>query len=155
LKAAVDRFFALSPAERRVVHELLVERALVRWEAYAEAQGVIRYVESVAGTVQFVDADLPADALAAARSDDGIAAVERRYLEPIAAMQDGDLSFPESVTFAYYAVYNFFRKYALQEECDDFMLLNQAGSSDDDPQEWEPALAKAIERATDERWRTP
>jgi hypothetical protein len=155
LQAAVVRFLALSPAQRRIVHEQMVGQALARWQAFAEAQGVIRYREHATGTEQFVDASVLVDAVAVARSGDGIAALEQRFREPIVALQDGDLSFPESVTCAYYAIYNFFRKYALQEECDDLMLLNQAGSSDEDEQEWEPALVKAIERAADERWRTP
>jgi hypothetical protein len=37
--------------------------------------------------------------------------VAQRYLEPIAALQDEDLAFPDAVRFAYYALYNCFEKY--------------------------------------------
>ena len=122
-----ERFFALSPGQRRVVHELLVEHALAKWQAYVEGRGEIRYRESVTGTEQTVDASLPGKALASVRSRQHVAVVAEAYGEPITAMQDGDLSFPEPVTFAYYAIYNFFRRYAMQrEEIDDWLLVNQA-----------------------------
>jgi len=143
-----DRFFALSPAQRRVVHELLVEHALAKWNAYAERQGEIRYRESVTGTEQTVDASLPAHALASVRSGQDVAALAERYSEPITAMQDQDLSFPEPIAFAYYAIYNFFRRYARHQEIDDWLLVNQACSSEEDQEQWQALLVSAIERAT-------
>jgi hypothetical protein len=142
-----EEFLSLSPAERRAVHDLLVEDALARWKAYADGEGEIHYRESVVGTEQLVDADLPADALAAARSGQGIAAVAQRYGEPRSALQDGDLTFPEAVEFAYYAVYNFFRKYARHEDVDDWLIVNQAVSSEEDETKWKRALAGAMEKA--------
>ena len=143
-----DRFFALSPAQRRVVHELLVERALAKWNAYAEKEGEIRYRESVTGTQQTVDASLPAHALASVRSGQDVAAIAERYGEPITAMQDQDLSLPEPIAFAYYAIYNFFRRYARHQEIDDWLLVNQACSSEEDEEKWQALLVSAIERAT-------
>ena len=147
MTSPADRFFALSPDRRRVVHERLVERALARWTSYAQAQGTTRYQESVCGTEQIVEAGLPDDALAAVRSGQGIAAVAKRYSEPITAMQDEDLVLPEPVAFAYYAVYNFFRKYALHAEIDDWLIVNQACSSEEDREKWGAILADALERA--------
>lgn len=86
-----EGFLALPPAERRAVHDLLVEDALARWKAYA--------------------------------------------------------TFPDPLEFAYYAVYNFFRKYALNEEVDDWLIVNQAVSSEEDETKWERALPRAIEEA--------
>jgi hypothetical protein len=142
-----DQFLALPSHQRRVVHELLVEHALAVWKAYADREGRDRYRETVVGTEQIVDKSLPADALAATRSGQGVAAVDKRYGEPRAALQDGDLTFPERVEFAYYAVYNFFRKYALQDEVDDWLLVNQSASSEGDERKWEGLLTKAIEKA--------
>jgi hypothetical protein len=148
MTAPAERFFALSPAQRRVAHELLMEYALAKWQAYVERQGDIRYRESVCGTEQTVDASLPGNALASVRSGQGVAAVADGYREPIVAMQDGDLCFPESVTFAYYAIYNFFRRYAMQkEDIDDWLLVNQAGSSEHDEKKRMAVLLSAIERA--------
>jgi hypothetical protein len=142
-----DQFAALTPVQRRVVHDLLADHALAKWNAYARSQGPISYVETVCGTRQMVDASLPGDALASVRSGQGIAEVALRYGEPITAMQDGDLSFRESAEFAYYAVYNFFRRYALQKDVEDWLLVNQALSSDEDEGESDSVLKKALRAA--------
>jgi hypothetical protein len=142
-----EQFFALSPAQRRVVHELLMEHALGKWTAHASREGVISYRESVCGTEQTVDASLPGEAIAAVRSGQDIAAVAHRYGEPITAMQDADLSFPESVSFAYYAIYNFFRRYAMHAEVDDWLLVNQACSSEDDVVKGKAVLVRAMAKA--------
>jgi hypothetical protein len=142
-----EQFLFLPAAGRRLVHERLVLEALARWKAYADAQGEIRYRETVTGTAQVVDAGLPGDALASVRSGQDTAAVDDRYGEPLAALQDDDLSFPEPVEFAYYAIYNFFRRYGLHEEVDDWLLVSQAGSSEEDQRKWAGTLTTAIEDA--------
>ena len=141
-----EEFLALPPHQRRVVHELLVEHALARWKAYAENEGEIRYRETVAGTEQIVDASLPDDAVRAVRTGEGVDAVDRRYGEPKTALQDNDLSFPEPVEFASYAILNYFRKYALRRDVDDWLIVNQAISSVDE-RKWEDTLRSAIEKA--------
>jgi hypothetical protein len=142
-----EQFLALAPAQRRVVHELLMEHALGKWTAHADREGVLSYRESVCGTEQTVDANLPGDALAAVRSGQDIASVAHRYGEPITALQDADLSFPEPVIFAYYAIYNFFRRYAMHAEVDDWLLVNQACSSEDDVVKGKAVLVRAISKA--------
>jgi hypothetical protein len=148
-----ERFLSLSPPERRVVHDLLVEQALARWKAHAEKEGEIRYRESVTGTEQVVDAALPADALAAARSGQEVREVAARYGEPITALQDGDLSFPEPIEFSFYAIYNFFRKYGPGKDVDDWLIVNQAVSSEPDDGRWERALQEAIDKALERKAR--
>ena len=142
-----DDFRALPPTGRRAVHEQLVGMALERWREYADRQGEIRYRESVAGTEQVVDASLPANAFTAARKQQGCAEVDARYGEPRAALQDGDLEFPEPIAYAYDAVYNFFRKYGLGEDVDDWVIVNQAGSSDPDQARWAATLQRVINAA--------
>jgi hypothetical protein len=142
-----DDFLALSPAQRRIVHDVLVAEALGRWQEYVEREGEMRYRESVAGTEQVVDPGLPGDAWQAARSGAGCDRIDARYGEPRAALQDGDLSFPEPIAFAYDAVYNYFRKYGLGEDVDDWLLVNQAGSSDPDQTKWAATLQRAIAAA--------
>ena len=105
-------------------------------------------MEGVCGTRQVVDERLPEDALASARSAQGVEGVGARYGEPITAMQDGDLSFPEPATFAYYAIYNFFRRYGLREEIDDWLLVNQAISSEEEDWRALAALKEAMDTAT-------
>jgi hypothetical protein len=140
-------FLSLSASQRRAVHEALVQQALARWQAWTDRQGEVRYRDTVVGTEQLLDARLPADAWTAARSGRGCAEIAARYGEPRAALQDGDLAFPEPIAFAYDAVYNHFRKYGLGLDVDDWVIVNQAGSSDPDERNWAPALARAIAAA--------
>ena len=146
-KTPAAEFFALDPARRRSVHFALGERALTVWANYAARRTDWEYVESVAGTWQTVDRQLPAAALASARQGDDLANVALRYLEPIAALQGDDLAFPGAVTFAYYAIYNLFRKYAAQAEVDDWQIVNQALAAEADPEVRRRLLAQVIQAA--------
>lgn len=141
-----EQFLALSPERRRAVHLHLAEHALRAWREYIQSVGPIRYYESVCGTAQEVDAGLPADALAAAWRGEDTAQVASRYREPIVAMQAEDLEFPEHITFAYYALYNLFEKYVLHREIDDWLIVNQALSSEATESRWAPMLQRALEQ---------
>ena len=147
MSGSKTRFLELTARQRRVAHELLAEVALIEWQAYAEARGTIRYSETVCGTRQIVDAQLPADAMASVSSGEGTMAVAERYLEPIVAIYDDDLELPDTVEFAYYAIYNYFRKYAMSQEIDDWLIVNQALASQADQDAWLPLLSRAIDAA--------
>jgi hypothetical protein len=141
-----DRFLAMPPSRRRALQELLVEQALARWKAYAQREGSMTYVETVVGTTQAVDATLPERALASVRSGVGVQEILRAYDEPMAALTDGDLVFPDPVLFAYNAIYNFFRRYACDADVDDWLIVSQAGSSEEDERRWTETLAKALDQ---------
>lgn len=119
-------FFLLDASQRRTVHFMLCENALEIWNGFIQAQEQIEYVESIAGTHQVVDIHLPQEALQAAIRSERSQEIARRYLEPITALQDDDLEFPEAFTFSYYAIYNLFKKYALHEQVEDWLIVNQA-----------------------------
>ncbi|MFE3759550.1 hypothetical protein ACFXO9_35055 [Nocardia tengchongensis] len=73
-----------------------------------------------------MDVELPADALRSARAGVDLADIGNRYLEPITALQDDDLTFPDPVEFAYYAIYNCFSKYSRGDDIPDWLIVNQA-----------------------------
>ena len=77
-----------------------------------------------------MDLALPCDAFRAAREGCDAAKVAERYLEPITAMEDEDLKFPENIAFAYYSIYNLFCKYTRHRDIDDWIIVNQALSSE-------------------------
>ena len=141
------QFLNASSNQKRTIHFKLCKHALDKWRNYAKAQGQIHYRESVCGTKQFVDTVLPEDAFMAARQGRDTGFVAKRYLEPIAAMQDDDLISPEAITYAYYAVYNLFRKYAGVSEVDDWLIINQALSSESNELMWQKMLQEAIDDA--------
>jgi len=138
-------FLQLTPERQKQVHFSLCEEALDVWEAYCKKRPRIRYVDTVVGMRHKVDIRLPYDALRSAQAGTDLADVEERYSEPIVAMQDSDLEFPQPIEFAYYAIYNCFCKYAIAEEIDPWLIVNQALSSSDDPTSRAPRLIAAID----------
>ena len=141
----IDAFHALSPAGRFQAQQMLCRHALSAWQRYIHAHGPIHYRESVTGTSQTVDDRLPADALRAAAAGDDLADVARRYQEPIVALQEDDLVFPQHIEYSYYAIYNLFRRRVQgAEQVDDWLVVNQALSSSPDPEAWRPMLEAAL-----------
>jgi hypothetical protein len=122
-------FLAMPPARRREVHLLLCEHALEVWEQHFPPGDPPSYVESVVGTRQVLDVGLPREALDAVRVGRDDANLDYRYREPIAALQDDDLEFPDAVEFAYYAIYNAFRRHVQGADLDDWLIVNQALAS--------------------------
>lgn len=144
-------FHALDAAQRRSVHLELCQFALQRWWAQVREAAPMRYIETVVGTEQLVDTRLPDDALACAQAGRDERNVAFRYREPITALQDDDLEFPDPVEYAYYSIYNLFRKYVLGDAIDDWLIVNQALSASERPPEWRLRLGVAIRRATGAR----
>jgi hypothetical protein len=142
-----ESFGQLGADRQRQVHLSLCEDALETWSSYVGTRPPLRYVDSVVGMRHEVDVGLPADALRSARAGVDLANVESRYREPIVAMQDDDLTFPDPVEFAYYAIYNCFRKHACGEDIDPWLIVNQALSSNDNKESWAPRLTQAMARA--------
>jgi hypothetical protein len=147
MKSLAQQFRALAPCQKRTVHFILCDYALGKWRDYAASRGRIRYAESACATSHVVDKKLPGDAFESAREGRDRGTVDERYLEPITAMQDFDLEFPDSVRYAYYAVYNLFQKYARLEPIDDWLIVNQALASETDKSKWRPLLEEAIANA--------
>jgi hypothetical protein len=99
--------------------------SLSAWKDYTKDQ-TIEYKDSLVGLDHVVENDLPIDAMDAVKLHIGgeepanIEEINKRYMEPITAMQDYDwystegfdymdLNFPKHVEFAYYSIYNLFR----------------------------------------------
>ena len=90
---------------------------------------------------------MPLDALQSAHDGRDEADVDARYGEPITALHDDDLNLPESVRYAYYAIYNAFNKYARKENVDDWLIVNQALASEADESRWPILLEEAMRLA--------
>ena len=84
----------------------------------------------VCGTSQELDIELPIKAYRAAFKKKKSSSINQSYLEPIIAMQDDDLEFPEHIEYAYYSIYNLYEKYGQGAEMDDWIIVNQALSSE-------------------------
>lgn len=142
-----ELFERLAPEQQRQVHLRLCVEALGAWLAYSAEHAPIRYMDTVVGGSHEVDVLIPGDALRSADAGADLANVDGRYYEPIVAMQDDDLEFPDPIEFAYYAVYNCFRRHARGEAIDSWLIVNQALSSIDDASTWAPRLTAAMTAA--------
>jgi hypothetical protein len=137
-------FLSLNNEQRRFVQLELCRNALSVWSNYVAEFDEISYVEGVVGTFQIVDKLLPNDAFDAVIIGKDSTEVDRRYSEPINAMHDEDLEFPDNIEFAYYAIYNLFNKYVLQKNIDDWLICNQALSAETVEDLWKDLLDNAI-----------
>ncbi|MGW5106690.1 hypothetical protein [Nocardia sp. NPDC004123] len=139
-------FLQLGADRRRQVHLSLCEDALPIWLGYVRGEPArLRYRDSVVGMRHHVDVELPTDALRSARAGVDLADIGSRYLEPITALQDDDLVFPDPVEFAYYAIYNCFCKYVRGDDIPDWLIVNQALSVHDHSE-----VASRLTRAIDD-----
>lgn len=73
-----------------------------------------------------------------------------RYQEPIAAMQDDDLIFPDNVAFAYYSIYNLFERYVTSRNIDEWLIANQALSSNGEGTDYASILSEAISKTAEQ-----
>jgi hypothetical protein len=139
------QFYSLAPDARRLVVIHLLGQALSVWEQYYSPGTRPKYQESVTGSTQEVDTDLPREALAAVRAGADTKGVRERYREPIVALQDEDIEMPEQAEFAYYAIYNAYRRYIQRDPIEEKLLLSQALSSLP-PEQFESIFREALQR---------
>lgn len=125
-----QKFFNMSSSQKKEVHLCLAGIALTQWRKFIACGAVPRsYTESVCGTCQKIDLNLPSDAMTCVRDKTDPSQISERYLEPITALHDDDWSLPDDPQYAFYTIYNTFQKYALGKEIDDWLIVNQALSS--------------------------
>lgn len=121
-----EKFFAMPEEKRRLVLLNLCRRALAVWESHFPPGSKQSYEESVTGTTQTLEIDLPREALQELVDSELHANVQARYGEPIVALQDLDMKFPDSAELAYFAIYNAHRLYRQGTLIEEKLVLNQA-----------------------------
>ncbi len=129
LKTIRELFEQTSATKRREVLLKLCENSLIVWELAASKLETTHYTESVCGSTQKIDLQLPRDAFVSIKHGGDIEDITKRYSEPIAALHDDDLAFADEVEFAYYCIYNAFKRYGAGKEVSELLILNQALSS--------------------------
>lgn len=121
-----EQYAALTSEQQKHVQLVLCEQAYALWLAYVSQNALTEYIETVMGTLQKLDWQLPQEAIEAVRLGSDEKNVNGRYLEPITALQDDDLEFSEEMEFAYYAIYNLFRFHVMHKLDDSWLIVNQA-----------------------------
>lgn len=136
-------FRALPLHRRHEAMRVACSYALDVWDRYARGGEPVVYIDGVVGMRHVVDMVLPQRAIEAvdrrlAGSHVDPAAIWDAYQEPIAALQDGDLDFPDDIARAYYAIYNLFGiVFGRTQLYDDGeLVILQAASGDGFVEEW-------------------
>lgn len=124
-----QKFLALSASKKKTIHLAVCQYSLEEWEKYSHANAPLSYVDSIVGVRHNVDFDLLREAYDAVRLNKYNNEIATKFLEPICAMQDMDLEFPSLIEYAYYSIYNLYRKYSGNQEIDDWLIVNQSISS--------------------------
>src|SRR5712675_1374743 len=122
MKQTAAEFFALPAAKRRLALLSLCAHSLAVWESHYSPGTSPSYQESVTGSVQELDVGLPREALQAAQRGSEDAGIQERYKEPIVALQDHDLQLPDAAEFAYYAIYNAYRRYVASVDIEEKLI---------------------------------
>jgi hypothetical protein len=136
---------------KKAVQLDLCRQALRVWEEYCDQRSTLDYVETVCGTKQVIDRDLPSDAIRAVTIGRDDTNVGYRYQEPMAAIQDHDLVFPDDIELAYYSIYNLFGRYVSLRIDDDWIIVNQALSAHGDSSDYALILESAIKKIEGEQ----
>jgi hypothetical protein len=150
MSTLLDTFLNLPDKRKKAVHFALCSQALRVWKNYCDTHKELDYVEAVCGTKQVIDQDLPIAAVRAAIAGRDAENVAYRYQEPITAMHDDDLIFPDNVAFAYYSIYNLFERYVTCRNIDDWLIANQALSSNGKGADYASILAEAISKTAEQ-----
>ena len=124
-----EKYFSLSKDQQKFVQINLCEKAFEVWLTYVKKNKFTSYRESVCGTLQDLDFTLPIDAIQSVKTGSDRSNIKERYLEPIAAIQDSDLIFPDEIELAYYAVYNLYNFYLTNKLDDSWLIINQSLSA--------------------------
>lgn len=106
-------FDALPPYRRLQALRIAAGDALGVWRAYRLDGIPLEYRDGVVGMLHTVDDTLPARAIADIDAMLGGTfpdpAIAKHYLEPLSAMQDGDLDLPSEIARAYHAIHELHR----------------------------------------------
>ena len=106
-------FRALPLYRRYDAMRMACSYALDVWDRYVKQGEPVVYIDGVVGMRHVVDMGLPERAIAAvdrklAGDSPDPKLIWDAYKEPISALQDDDLDFPQEIASAYYAIYNLF-----------------------------------------------
>ncbi len=136
MKELHTKFISLDACEKRKAHINACTYSLAAWDAFTQKGKKLSYRDSVVLMKHQIEKELPGNALQAVI--DGLAnkKIEESYLEPIAALQDMDWEPPDNIEYAFYSIYNLYRKYLEGAEIDDWLIINQCLSSETDENKW-------------------
>ena len=123
------KFEELDAQAKKKAHIKACEYSLLAWEAFVQKGKNLSYRDSIVLMKHHINKCLPSNALKAVKNNTPNIEINELYLEPITALQDMDWEPPENIEYAYYSIYNLYKKYCEDEDIDDWLIINQCLSS--------------------------
>lgn len=136
MKELHTKFISLDANEKKKALIKACTYSLAAWDAFTKKSKKLSYRDSVVLMKHQIEKGLPRNALQAVIDGLPNKRIEECYLEPIAALQDMDWEPPENIEYAFYSIYNLYRKYCEGAEIDDWLIINQSLSSETDEKKW-------------------
>lgn len=136
MKKLYDQFIASDAGAKKKTHIKACGYALTAWDAFVQKGKGLTYRDSVVLMKHQIDGALPCYALQAVIVGEPKQEISDQYLEPITALQDMDWQPPKHIEYAYFSIYNLYRKYCEGEEIDDWLIINQSLSSTANEEKW-------------------
>lgn len=140
----VTMFEKLEPRQKQIANRILCNGALQCWERFCLENPVASGEDPETGEPFLLEVTLLQQALADGETGADRHGIAERLQGLIDALETEQMILPQPVTFACYAIYNYFRKYGAGEVVDDWLIANQAISSETDETAWVPLLLNAI-----------
>ncbi len=119
MKELYDKFISLDAEARRKAHIKACTCSLAVWDEFCQNGKKLSYRDSVVLMKHRIEKELPGKALQAVIQNAPCKDIAASYLEPISALQDMDWEPPEHIKYAFYSIYNLYRKYCDDLEVDD------------------------------------
>ena len=129
MKELYDKFISLDAEAKKKAHIKACCYSLSVWDKFILDGQYLNYSDSVLSIKHRIEEGLPKNALQAIMDNAPSKEISELYLEPISALQDMDWETPEHIEYAYYSIYNAYRKYCEGFDIDDWLIINQSLSS--------------------------
>jgi len=138
------KFTTLGVTAKKKAHIKACTYSLAVWDKFTRQGRDLFYQDSVVLMDHNIEKDLPKKALKAVIKNTPNNAIAGSYREPICALQDMDWEPPRNIKYAYYSIYNLYRKYCEGMGIDDWLIINQSLSSQTDESQWDEILLNIL-----------
>ena len=127
----VVKFKNLSADETKKAHVRACAYSVSAWDKFCANGRNLTYKDSVVFLTHSVDKSLLNSALQAVIDNHSDGLLDS-FLEPINALEEMDWTPGQNIEYAFYSIYNLYKKYCHKEEIDNWLIINQALSSESD-----------------------
>lgn len=135
----VVKFKGLPADDTKKAHIRACAYSVSAWDKFCADGKNLSYKDSVVFLTHKVDKSLLSSALQAV-IDNHSGNLLDSFLEPINALEEMDWTPGQNIEYAFYSIYNLYKKYCLKEDIDDWLIVNQVLSTEPDERKMDEML---------------